>query len=91
MTEHGVPVGKIYRAKEMLEDTHFAAREAIVKIAHPLFGDISMQNVAPKLSDTPGSVRWVGPELGEHTDQVLQEVCEYGEARVAELRSSGVV
>jgi formyl-CoA transferase len=91
MTEHGVPVGKIYRAKEMLEDTHFAAREAIVKIAHPLFGDIAMQNVAPKLSDTPGEVRWVGPELGEHTDVVLKEVCEYDDARIAELRTAGVV
>jgi formyl-CoA transferase len=91
MTEHGVPVGKIYRAKEMLEDTHFAAREAIVKIAHPLFGDIAMQNVAPKLSDTPGVVRWVGPELGEHTDAVLKEVCEYDDARVSELRAAGVV
>jgi formyl-CoA transferase len=91
MTEHGVPVGKIYRAKEMLEDTHFAAREAIVKIAHPLFGDIAMQNVAPKLSDTPGEVRWVGPELGEHTDVVLKEVCEYDDTHIAGLRSAGVV
>ena len=91
MTEHGVPVGKIYRAKDMLEDAHFAARQAIVKVAHPLFGDIAMQNVAPKLSDTPGEVRWVGPELGEHTDDVLKAVCEYDDARIAALREAGVV
>ena len=55
MLEHGVPCGKIYRAPEMLADPHFAAREALVKVMHPEFGDITMQNAFPKLSETPGS------------------------------------
>ena len=74
MDEHGVPYGKIYRAPEMLEDPHFTAREAIVRVAHPQFGELAMQNAFPKLSDTPGEVRWAGPELGEHTDEVLTDV-----------------
>ncbi|MFA9565762.1 MAG: CaiB/BaiF CoA transferase family protein, partial [Acidimicrobiales bacterium] len=68
MLEHGVPTGRIYRAPEMLEDAHFAARDAIVKPEHPELGEFPMQNVAPKLSDTPGEVKWVGPKLGEHND-----------------------
>ena len=91
LEEHGVPTGRIYRAKEMLEDSHIAAREAIIKIAHPLFGDIRMQGAFPKLSDTPGEVRWVGPELGEHTDAVLTELLGYDDAKVASLKASGVV
>ena len=91
LEEHGVPTGRIYRAKEMLEDSHIAAREAIIKIAHPLFGDIKMQGTFPKLSDTPGEVRWVGPELGEHTDAVLRDVLGYDEAKVEALRAAGVV
>ena len=91
MEEYGVPTGLVYRAKEMLEDTHIAAREAIVKIAHPMFGDIKMQNTFPKLSDTPGEIRWVGPELGEHTDAVLSDLLGYDDARVAELKAAGVV
>jgi formyl-CoA transferase len=40
--------------------------------AHNSRGDtFAMQNVAPRLSATPGSVRWTGPELGEHNDEVL--------------------
>ncbi len=91
LEEHGVPTGRIYRAKEMLEDAHIAAREAIIKIAHPLFGDIRMQSTFPKLSDTPGEVRWVGPELGQHTGEVLRELLGYDEAKVEALQVAGVV
>jgi formyl-CoA transferase len=91
LEEHGVPTGRIYRAKEMLEDAHIAAREAIIKIAHPLFGDIRMQSTFPKLSDTPGQVRWVGPDLGQHTLEVLQGLLEYDDAKVEALQAAGVV
>jgi crotonobetainyl-CoA:carnitine CoA-transferase CaiB-like acyl-CoA transferase len=50
-----------------------------------------MQNVFPKLSATPGEVRWVGPSLGEHTEEVLASVLGKDEATIAELRASGVV
>ena len=91
MLEHAVPTGRIYRAPEMLEDEHFAAREAIVKLNHPTLGEFPMQNVAPKLSETPGEVRWVGPELGEHNDEVLGDLLGLDDAAVAGLRADGIV
>ena len=91
LNDHDVPNGKIYTAPDMLADAHFAAREAIVTMAHPLLGDFPMQNVVPKLSDTPGEVRWVGPELGEHTDEVLAEVLGIDAERAAQLRLAGVI
>ncbi|MFK7887549.1 MAG: CaiB/BaiF CoA transferase family protein [Gammaproteobacteria bacterium] len=91
MEESGVPVGKIYRAPDMLEDPHFAAREAITKIAHPIFGELAMQNVFPKLSLTPGSVRHAGPELGEHNDQVFEDVLGLDAKARAELVEKGII
>ena len=91
LNDHSVPNGKIYTAPDMLVDAHFAAREAIVKLAHPQLGEFPMQNVVPKLSDTPGSVRWVGPELGEHTDEVLSEVLGVVGDELAALRTAGVI
>ncbi len=91
MREFGVPHGTIYRAKEMLEDEHFAARDAIVRVAHKQFGSLAMQNAFPKLSDTPGEVRWTGPELGEHTEEVLREVLGRSDADIDKLRALGVV
>ncbi|KPQ12009.1 MAG: formyl-CoA transferase Frc [Saliniramus fredricksonii] len=91
LDEAGVPRGDIYRAPEMLEDAHFKAREAIVKVAHPVFGDLAMQNVAPRLSDTPGRVVSPGPELGEHNAQVFKGLLNLDDARIAELAERGIV
>lgn len=74
MAEHGVPAGQIYRPPEMLADPHFAAREAIVSVPHPRFGSIAMQNVVPRMSRTPGAVRWPGPRLGEHNAEILGDL-----------------
>jgi len=91
LNEHAVPNGRIYTAPDMLADAHFKAREAIVTLMHPKLGEFPMQNVVPKLSETPGSVRWVGPELGEHTDEVLSEVLGLDAAAIDGLRGRGVI
>jgi formyl-CoA transferase len=87
----GVPCGRVFRAPDMLEDPQYAARDAIVTVDHPVFGKIRMQNVFPKLSETPGAVRWPGPALGEHTGTVLAEKLGVGDERLAALRAAGVV
>lgn len=71
LAEAGVPAGLVYRAPDMLNDPHFQARESIVAVPDRHGQPLPMQNVFPRLSDTPGRVREVGPELGEHTEQVL--------------------
>lgn len=90
LNEFSVPNGKIYTAPDMLADPHFAAREAIARLAHPLLGELPMQNVVPKLSDTPGELRWVGPSLGEHTEEVLTSL-GLSATEIAALRDTGVV
>lgn len=91
LNEHDVPNGRIYTAPDMLADAHFKAREAIVTLMHPTLGEFPMQNVVPKLSSTPGSVRWVGPELGQHTVEVLKEVLGMSSTEIEALQSKGVV
>lgn len=91
LEENGVPCGLIYKAEDMIEDPHFQAREAIVKVQHPDFGPIRMQNVAPKLSDTPGAVRHVGPALGEHNDDVYRGILGLSDETLAEYAARGIV
>jgi formyl-CoA transferase len=90
LDEHGVPAGPIFRAPEMLADPHFAAREAIITLPDANLGAISMQNVFPRLSETPGTVRWTGPELGQHTAEVLGAL-GLGAADLERLRAQGVI
>jgi len=88
---HGVPCGRVYRAPDMLEDPQFAAREAIISTEHPVFGRIRMQNVFPKLSETPGEVRWPGPALGEHTRAVLAERLGFSDERIDALKAAKII
>ncbi|CAN1501237.1 hypothetical protein MCEMIH15_00504 [Caulobacteraceae bacterium] len=50
-----------------------------------------MPNVFPKLSSTPGNVRWTGPELGSHTDEVLADMLGYDGEKIATLKKAGVI
>jgi formyl-CoA transferase len=91
MDKFGIPSGKIYRTPEMLEDAHFRARQAIVTTLHPKFGELRMQNVAPKLSATPGGIRLPAPELGQHTDEILGSLLDFSADRLAALHAQGVI
>jgi succinyl-CoA---D-citramalate CoA-transferase len=91
MEEFSVPAGLIYRAPEMLEDPHFQAREAIVSTPHPDFGELKMQNVAPKLSHTPGRVRSPSPSLGQHNDEIYRGMLGLSAERYAQLKAAKVI
>ena len=91
MERHAVPVGQIYRAPEMLEDPHFLERESIVTVPHPEFGPLAMQNIVPRLSETPGEIRHCGPGLGEHTDEVLTELLGLTHNELEKLREDHII
>jgi crotonobetainyl-CoA:carnitine CoA-transferase CaiB-like acyl-CoA transferase len=92
MIEHSIPAGKIYRAPEMLDDPHFAAREAIIEVEHPKWGRVKMQNVFPKLSDTPGSVRTPAPAMiGQDNEEVYGGLLGLTAAELDALRAEGAV
>ncbi len=85
-----VPVSKIYSVKDMLLDPQFLARKMVEQHAFRDGTPIKLPAVTPKFSETPGGTRWLGPELGEHTDSVLQEL-GYDTQQIAELRASGAL
>lgn len=87
----GVPCGRIFRAKDMMTDPHFAAREAIVKLQHPDLGDFAMQNVFPRLSESPGEVRHVGPSLGQHNQEIYQALLGLNDDELSSLTATGVI
>jgi formyl-CoA transferase len=91
MEDFGIPSGRIYTPAEMLEDAHFKAREAIVSTMHPTFGELKMQNVAPKLSKTPGNIRRPGPELGQHNKEIYSEVLAMTAEQMADLEGRGII
>jgi crotonobetainyl-CoA:carnitine CoA-transferase CaiB-like acyl-CoA transferase len=92
MIANGVPVGKVYRAADMLADPHYAARQSLVDVPSERWPGLKQQNVFPKLSATPSRIRWAGPDkIGSHTEEVLTEILNLTPEQVEKLRASGIV
>ena len=85
-----VPSGRIYTAADIAADPHFHARGMLQEEKLPDGTKVVIPAVVPKLSETPGSTRWLGPKLGEHTDEVLAAI-GYRPDRIADLRQRGVI
>jgi formyl-CoA transferase len=79
MRRADVPAGKIYSAADIHADAHYRARGMIEPVTLPGGARLDIPGVVPQLSETPGVTRWIGPALGQHTDEVLREI-ERGEA-----------
>lgn len=90
LTDAEVPASRIYSAEDMFSDPQYLAREMFLHARLPDGKPFKMPGIVPKLSQTPGSAEWVGPSLGEHTDQVLASL-GYDPAAIASLRQAGTV
>jgi formyl-CoA transferase len=85
-----VPNGKIYSMADIAADRQYQARDMIRDVTLPDGTSIKVPGVVPKLSVTPGDLDWVGPQLGEHTEEVLA-ACGYSEDEVVALRERKVI
>jgi len=92
MVKAGVPAGPINRPNQILADPHVLARNAIHWEDHPVLGRIPMQNVFPKLSETPGAVRLPAADtVGQHTEEVLGHLLGIDASGIGKLRRDGVI
>ncbi len=87
--EAKVPAGRVYTAKDIVEDPHYRAREMILKQKTRDGHEMEVPGIVPKLMGTPGQVRFAAPHLGEDTDEVLQGL-GYDAQRIADLRQRKV-
>lgn len=92
MIRNSVPAGKVYRAPEMLADPHFQAREAIVEVETERFGKLRMQNVVPRLSETPSAIRTAAPSrVGQHNAEIYRGLLGLSDAEIDALKSAGAI
>ncbi len=85
-----VPVGKIFSVKDMLQDPQFLARGMFEQHQFADGSGVKLPAITPKLSETPGQTRWLGPQLGAHTEEILATL-GYSAAQVQTLKRDGVV
>jgi crotonobetainyl-CoA:carnitine CoA-transferase CaiB-like acyl-CoA transferase len=91
LTKSGVPAAPIYSIEDVFADPHFKARELIKSAPADDIGSIAMANVAPRLSDTPGALRWSGRALGADNHKWFVDELGLSEAEFAELKKAGAI
>jgi crotonobetainyl-CoA:carnitine CoA-transferase CaiB-like acyl-CoA transferase len=92
LNEAGVICGPIYTIADIFADEHYRAREMLVEHTDAEFGRFIGPGVVPKLSETPGTVRWSGTwEEGSHNRDVYGNLLGLGDDQLAELKAEGVV
>ena len=79
--------------KEVFDDPQIKHREMEISMPHPLSGEgaVSLIGSPVKMSKTPVSYRHAPPTLGQHTDEVLQELLGINEAERSELAERGII
>ncbi|CAO3665176.1 unnamed protein product [Umbelopsis vinacea] len=90
-----VPAGKIYDARDLVNDEHVQARGMIETVTVGSKDDgrgwqVKIPAVTPKLDTTPGSTEWAGPDLGQHTEQVLSEMLGLSPDEIQKLEGEGI-
>lgn len=85
-----IPVGPIHDIAGIFNDPQYEARENIVEVKDKLWGNVRMQGVVPRLSRTPGEVKWIGPDIGEHTWEILEKLA-YSNKEIDNMEKQGVV
>ncbi|HUL15001.1 MAG TPA: CaiB/BaiF CoA-transferase family protein [Terriglobales bacterium] len=86
-----VPVGPIYSAEEMLMDPQYAARGVYEEVELGKGDFVKLPTVAPKLSETPGSLRWIGPPVGAHNKEIYGDWLGYPAAELERLAEKGAI
>jgi formyl-CoA transferase len=95
MVRASVPAGPIYDASDIVKDPHFEAREMLqerdieVESGHP--ETVRFPGVIPRLDRHPGSLKWCGPRLGEHNDEVYRGLLGLDSPELNALIDEGVV
>lgn len=86
-----VPFGPVYGIDEIFQDPQYAARENILTVKDARVGELAIPNVVPRLTDTPGGVKWLGPSMGEHNDEVYRGWMQLDQAEIDRLKGLQVI
>jgi len=86
-----VPASRIFTMSDIYQDPHYRAREMLVNVPDDDLGSVTLAGVVPKLSGTPGAIRWSGRRTGQDTRRVLRRFANLSDAEIGQLHDRGVI
>ena len=90
MDKEGIPCAKVRGIPDIVNDPHLTERQQIVEVDHPTAGRMKLSGVTVKFSETPGSLRYGPPLVGQHNQEVYRQELGYSEAEWKHLQEQGV-
>jgi len=90
MRPKDIPVAKVLNLDEALADPQMVHRKMVTELQHPELGPVKQVGIAIKFSDTPGEIKSLPPESGQHTSEVLRKL-GYSEKEIEAMREAGVI
>jgi len=90
LKDKNIPIAKVYTLGEVFSDPQVIHRQMLAEVEHSKLGKVKQVGIAVKLSDTPGKIRSTAPLLGDHTEEILQELGYNGE-QIRDLRRLGAI
>jgi crotonobetainyl-CoA:carnitine CoA-transferase CaiB-like acyl-CoA transferase len=84
-------VGPIYSIADIFKDPQYIARDTITTVDDPRLGKARVQNAIPRLTLTPGKVRFLGGDLGQDNRQILGTELGHSDADLERLQAAGIV
>lgn len=91
LDEAEVPATTIYTMADIFEDPHFKARDMLMPTPDDDLGQVTLAGIVPKMSSTPGRIRWSGHRLGQDTREILREFANLTESDIDALQAEGVI
>jgi CoA:oxalate CoA-transferase len=91
LDDEGIPNGPINTIDKVVNNIQVLARDMIVEVYHPVAKNIKMPGIPIKLSETPGSIRYPPPTLGQHTREILKEYLGFDDEAIDKLAEEGAV
>ncbi len=91
LLENDIPAGRLFDIQDCASDPHYQARNMIMQVADPRFGEVTHPGIVPKFSGVSDQVSWAGPAVGAHNQQVYGDLLGIEDAQLEALKAQGVI
>ena len=86
-----IPNSRAYTAADVATDPQYQFRGMVRPVEDPALGEVLHSGIVPHIPESPGAIRWPGPDVGQHTDEILSELCGFDRSAIARLRAEGTI
>ena len=86
-----IPCCKVFDVSDIVRDEQTRVREMVVDVPTEEFGVLKMQGVVPKMSGTPGAVKWAGKPLGFFNEEVYQNILGFQPEQIQDMKEKGII